>query len=116
MVVRRAAISAAVRTKDPGSLPGIARLLEDASGGVRVLAAHALGAFGDRRGVRALVWATRDPKWYVRQAACGSLGALGDPRALPALRRALTDRRPAVAAAAKGAAQRIAATRAPRKS
>src|SRR5207244_285335 len=85
------------------AVPRIARMLEDESGGVRVIAARVLGKFEDPRAVSALVRALGDVQWYVRQTAATALGQIGDRRAIAALEKATRDPQKSVARAAAAA-------------
>ncbi len=92
-----------VRMRVLGALTGgggdtalAARLMRDASGGIRVNAIDAAAQRGLRGSAAAVRAGLRDDKWYVRQHAARAVGTLRDVRAIPVLRRLLHDPRPAV--------------------
>lgn len=70
-------------------LPALTAKLEHArSEKARIAAVVSIGRLRDRRALRPLIQALRDPSHVVRSVAASALGHLGDQRALPALRRA----------------------------
>jgi hypothetical protein len=58
----------------------------------RIAAAVSLGRLKDRRAIKPLLAALKDPNRVVRAVAATALGKLGDPVALPRLQRAIRDR------------------------
>jgi len=75
-------------------------VLHDPNMQVRLCAAQALGAIGDRRALLPLQEAARDAEPKMRIAAVTALGLLGDVEAEPVLINALKDTDPAVGSAA----------------
>lgn len=74
----------------------------------RVAAVTALGRLGDKRALRPLVTALRDPSATIRALAAAALGKLGHRAALPALRAATADADEAVRARAREAVLAVA--------
>jgi HEAT repeat protein len=88
-VVKRAAASACEKTRDPRAVAPLVALLVDESttSFVRIYAAMALGAIGDRAAVDSLMDQTASPDSNVRRAAARALGRIGDPRSRALLER-----------------------------
>jgi hypothetical protein len=69
----------------------LTRTLSSSSEKARLAAAAALGKLGDRRAMKPLVTALRDPSPQIRAVAAAALGQLGHKAALPALKGAAED-------------------------
>ncbi|HSK00058.1 MAG TPA: HEAT repeat domain-containing protein [Kofleriaceae bacterium] len=69
----------------------LTRTLSSSSEKARLAAAAALGKLGDRRAMKPLVAALRDPSPQIRAVAAAALGKLGHKAALPSLKGAAED-------------------------
>lgn len=81
--LRRAALVALAKVKDPRALDGLLASIDNDND--RVAAIQGLGALGDPRGVDALARAARDPQSHVRSWVAQALGQIGTPAAAQAL-------------------------------
>ena len=81
--IRLTAILALGNLRDPNSTPTLIEALTDSSPAVRVAAANALGAIGDRKATQALLPLLRDQhNEQARTAAINALGKLKDANAV----------------------------------
>jgi HEAT repeat protein len=113
--VRKSAVEALARMRDPQSLDALASLLQDPDHDVREAACRALSQFGDARAIESLVAILPDTQTSVRHAALSALHQIKPGwekteearRAIPRLKSALKDREYWVRHAAKEALKLI---------
>lgn len=89
------------------SVPALVRVLQDKDQSVRVHAAHALGAIGDRSAIEPLIATLNDPLSSVRAASAESLGRIRAAEAIPVLTQKLADPEAEVCVKAAQAVWRI---------
>lgn len=90
--IRLTAITALGHLRDPSSTKTLIKALSDPSSAVRVAAANALGAIGDRKATTALRSLLQERhNEQARMAAINALGKLKDPAAVPELLEIIND-------------------------
>jgi uncharacterized tellurite resistance protein B-like protein len=106
--VRKVAVAALGRSKDPLAVKPLISCLKDSHWAVRVLAAQSLGELGFPDAVEALIELLKGYGLYQRKAAADALGQIKDARAIDALAAlALEDPRGIVRKAATLAIDKI---------